>query len=536
MDIAVRELYDAGKKKINSDYNGALDVFTQIRDRAIAMADKKLLGEVLLDICLIYRNLSDSVNGFKTADHALKCFKELDNIEGQARANNYFGIFCFYSGLFQKALKYFMAAENMIKNMSCPKLYLSILSNIGEVYKEAANYDYAMVYYKKAEVLAIQNYLDVYRAAILTNIGDVHLIKNDLDKALDYFIKAFSHLDPNSNDIYTGELLKKIGVVHLNKGNLDISKNYFSQAKEKFESIDNKYYLIDTLIHLYDLEKLSKNSEALPILEQAYKIASLSSADKKLAEIEKRFHDYYLPIGEYKKALHHFTNYHYIITKTESLNLIHKLELLKLESESAGEIPSNVMLNEIIESQYIENTRIVDILKKQNSILKKQANYDSLTNMPNRRSINRKLKSLNNPKVDKCHTLMMIDIDHFKWVNDGMGHAYGDVCLEKIAHILLEEMGQFKGFVGRYGGEEFVCILENVDFDLVCHIVEQLCEKVDKANIPYTYEEKQLKVTISIGYTTIVDFSSTSVDEYIEMADNALYEAKGSGRNCVRKG
>ena len=68
----------------------------------------------------------------------------------------------------------------------------------------------------------------------------------------------------------------------------------------------------------------------------------------------------------------------------------------------------------------------------------------------------------------------MIDIDHFKWVNDGMGHAYGDVCLKKISNLLLEATEKVNGFVGRYGGEEFICILENVDLS-ICFTQEDYC-------------------------------------------------------------
>ena len=534
MNIAIRELYEAGKKKMNNDYHGALDIFTQVRDEALVGSDQKLLGEVLLDMCFVYRNLSDSVNGFKTSDYALKCYEGLNDIEGQARANNYFGIFCFYSGLFQQALKYFMIAEKMIQNEDCPKLYLSILSNIGEVYKEAADYDYAMSYYEKAKALAELFQIEVYQMAILTNIGDLHLKANDLNTAMASFTEALSHINASKDDIYAGDLFCKIGEAYMKSGNLHIARDYFYQAKEKFERIDNNYYLVYTYIQLYDLEILSESDEALPILGQANKLAIFCCADKKRAEIEKRFHDYYVSAGEYKKALSHFTNYHYLITKTESLNLINKLEILKLESELVNKRPTNVILNEIIESQSLENEKIVDLLKDQNLILQKQANYDTLTNMPNRRSINKKLKTLANPKPGTCHILMMIDIDHFKWVNDSMGHSYGDICLEKISHILSEAMGEVQGFVGRFGGEEFICILENFNVTSVCHIAEQLREKVENANIFYTHEGEQLRITISIGYTVISDFSRTSLAEYIEMADHSLYEAKSAGRNCIK--
>lgn len=535
MDATVRGLYEEGKKKMNSDYQDALDIFTQVRDRAIAEHDQNLLGEVLIDICLLYRNLSDSLNGFKTSDWALKCYEELNNIEGQARANNYLGIFCFYSGLYQQALNYFITAEKMIQNNeNYPKLYTSILSNIGEVYKEAGNFDYAMAYYEKAKKFTELHQIGDYLTPILTNIGNLYLQFSNLNKSMDYFMEALSRSNTSDDAIFIGELLSKIGIVHMNSGNFDTARNFFYQAKERFQSINNNYYLIDTLIQLYDLEVLPKSDGALSILEQAEKLAVFCKADKKLAEIDKRFHDYYISIEEYKKALDYFKNYHYLYTKTDSSNLIHKLEILKLEYELVNKMPPNPMLNEIIESQSTKSKKIVALLKKQNSLLEKQANYDTLTNIPNRRSINKKLESLTNPRIRKCHGLIMIDIDHFKWVNDGMGHSYGDVCLKKISNILLEAIEKVNGFVGRYGGEEFLCILENVDLDSVYSTAEQLRDKIINANISYTYEEKQHKITISIGCTTILDYSNNSITEYIDMADRALYKAKSSGRNCVR--
>lgn len=533
MKTTIRELYESGKKIMNMDNNSALNIFNKVRDEAMEANDLRLLGEVLLDMCMIYRNISDSVNGIKTSGLALECYEELNDKEGQARANNFLGIFYFYSGLFQKALLHFMTAKTMIKDEDYPKLYLSILSNIGEVYKEAANYDYAIAYYEKAEELARINRIKDYQANVLSNIGDVHMIKNNPARALEYYTKAFSLIGPDSDTLYSGELLKKIGIVHMKNMDLDIARDYLIKAKEAFEKIDNKFYLIETLISLYDLEALLGSKETLPILEQAQTLAILSGSEKKLAEIEKRLHDFYFLINDYKKALEHFTNYHYLICKTDSLNLIQKLEALKLENEELKKAPSSTILDEIIEFQYNESKKAFEELRKQNSILKKQAYYDTLTDLPNRRSIDRKLNSLESPKTGKCHAVMIIDIDHFKWVNDGMGHAFGDICLNKVSKILLEQVEQVDGFVGRYGGEEFLCIFENIDLTTVHNITDQLRYKIEEANINYTYKGRQLNVTISIGYTVINDFLSNSIDEFIEIADGALYEAKSLGRNTI---
>jgi len=533
MRTYTRELYESGKKIMNFDYNNALNIFHKVRDKAMETNDLRLLGEVLLDMCMIYRNISDSVNGFKTCREALKCFEELNDTESLARANNFLGIFYFYTGLFQKALRCFMTAKAAIKDRNCPRLYLSILSNIGEVYKEAANYDYAIAYYKRAEELAKANNIKDYQAMVLSNIGDVHVIKDNLTNALEYYTEAFSLIDPDSNILYSGDLYKKIGIVHLKKMDLDIAKSYLLKAKEAFEKIDNKFYLVETLLKIYDLEKLLGNQEILPILEQARTLASIIGADKKLAEIEKCLHDYYFLINDYKKALEHFTNYHYLVINSDSLNLIQKLEMLKLENEETDKMPPDNILDEIIESQYNESKKIIELLKKQNSMLEKQAYFDTLTDLPNRRSIERKLSSLENPEKGKCHAIMIIDIDHFKWINDGMGHAFGDDCLHKISSILHREVVQANGFVGRYGGEEFLCIIENTDLQAIHDITEQLRYRVENENICYTHKGKQYNVTISIGYTIITDFSDHSIDSYIEKADGALYTAKSLGRNTV---
>lgn len=535
MENTIRELYEYGKKIMNTDYNKALEIFIKVRDEAMETNNLRLLGEVLLDMCMVYRNTSDSVNGFKTCGQALKCFQDLNDVENQARVNNFLGIFYFYSGLFQKALRCFMTAKTMVKDKDCPRLYLSILSNIGEVYKEASNYDYALAYYEKAEELASINHINDYQAMVLLNRGDVYVIKDNLAKALECYTSAFSLINHDSNMLYSGTLLNKIGVVHMKNMDLDIAKDYFLKAKEAYEKIDNKFYLIETLINLYDLEILLGNNEAIHILEQARSLATFSGADKKLAEIEKRLHDYYFLINDYKKALEHFYNYHYLENKTDSFNLIRKLEILKLENEEMKNMPSDSTLDEIIECQYNESKKIIETLEKQNLILEKQAYYDTLTDLPNRRSIDRKLQSLMNPEKGKYHALMIIDIDHFKWVNDGMGHAFGDVCLKKISKILSQEVTEANGFVGRYGGEEFLCILENIDLPSISSIAEQLRYRIEEANIKYTYKGKKLHVTISIGYTIISDLSTKSVDQYIEMADGALYEAKSSGRNAVMK-
>lgn len=157
--------------------------------------------------------------------------------------------------------------------------------------------------------------------------------------------------------------------------------------------------------------------------------------------------------------------------------------------------------------------------------------YDGLTGLPNRRYLQVFFKQL----LFRCIRLknplacLMIDIDYFKTINDSYGHIVGDRVLQELG-VLLSHKNRGHEFVSRYGGEEFVLLLENISQDNVLKVGERIRSAIE--GYLFNAESQPVKITISLGGTILVPTDATSITEIIEKADRALYEAKNRGRNC----
>ncbi|UCN00773.1 diguanylate cyclase [Sulfurimonas sp. SWIR-19] len=159
--------------------------------------------------------------------------------------------------------------------------------------------------------------------------------------------------------------------------------------------------------------------------------------------------------------------------------------------------------------------------------LKKLATTDSLTEIYNRykidEAINLHIERYKRYREPFC--ILMFDIDFFKKVNDTYGHDVGDRVLKALSRLVLTHIRKTDIF-GRWGGEEFVIILENTSREKAVHIAEKLRKRVEAYSI-----DKKYKITISIGVT---EYSEPETrEELVKKADEALYKAKQNGRNQV---
>jgi diguanylate cyclase (GGDEF)-like protein len=158
--------------------------------------------------------------------------------------------------------------------------------------------------------------------------------------------------------------------------------------------------------------------------------------------------------------------------------------------------------------------------------------HDSLTDLYNRRYIKQMIPVEIAKSIDKNQPLSiaMVDIDHFKNINDTFGHTVGDVVLKKLGKILFKAIRGDGDWVARYGGEEFLVCLPNTDNKKAYKILERMREKIEKSQI--LVDNNLIQVTASFGLYSIIDNNLTAVD-LINCADSKLYEAKKLGRNKV---
>ncbi|MCT7654641.1 diguanylate cyclase [Oceanimonas sp. NS1] len=174
--------------------------------------------------------------------------------------------------------------------------------------------------------------------------------------------------------------------------------------------------------------------------------------------------------------------------------------------------------------------RTVSILCHRARQLSRLLARDGLTGLLNH-SHSKQALSQEHARVQRMghHTMVaMLDLDHFKKVNDNHGHATGDRVINTLAHLLQRRLRKTDS-LGRYGGEEFVAVLPECDAQQARTLFEQICH--DFAALKFRGQEQEFGVTVSVGLACLNDF--TTAEEALSAADQALYERKRLGRNGV---
>lgn len=179
--------------------------------------------------------------------------------------------------------------------------------------------------------------------------------------------------------------------------------------------------------------------------------------------------------------------------------------------------------------------QLVQQLEIEKKAAQMNANTDSLTGLANRRYFDEVLdKEFHRYKRSGSPiSLIMLDVDYFKKYNDTYGHLAGDNCLRQIGNTLKTVVGRVADSTARYGGEEFVVLLPDTDLEGAEALAERIRTAVETLAIPHSASSISKNVTVSLGVATMHTELLSSPEQFIGMADEAMYDAKKGGRNRV---
>lgn len=296
---------------------------------------------------------------------------------------------------------------------------------------------------------------------------------------------------------------------------------------QKHELISLANEMCKELITIIDnQEKASKEQLANYLFESAELVMNISEKDVSSTDFaETLFHNAYKELT--KKSLSSYAN---TSSKIDSLNEMHKKTLVECNG-------ANVDLPVITDKFDDIHSQMTDEIKKANDnikhlneqvkILERNSNLDGLTKVYNRRALSTYLREVCDKETlpHDLH-LLILDIDDFKQINDTHGHLAGDKVLIFIANILRKTLRDGDK-IFRYGGEEFVIVLNRLD-DMQCkNITNRLISLI--RNNKLIYKGIGLSVTMSIGATKFV--KGDTPDSLISRADKALYRAKEAGKD-----
>lgn len=173
--------------------------------------------------------------------------------------------------------------------------------------------------------------------------------------------------------------------------------------------------------------------------------------------------------------------------------------------------------------------RLVSQLYEEKETLSDLSMLDPLTGLYNRRGLKNRLDNILDNHAGS-HFVLLLDIDHFKAYNDNYGHAMGDQALARVS-VAIRDAVRSRDVVVRYGGEEFLVLMTNVNASIAMKLAERIRQYVVDLKIPHRFNEKvSTNVTISAGIAPIFD---NEFDQAVANADRALYVAKNQGRNTI---
>ena len=286
--------------------------------------------------------------------------------------------------------------------------------------------------------------------------------------------------------------------------------NDFFKTIEKLK-IDFLEQLSTLLEHQITSKNLNKN---IVVLEQ-----------KKLAQTNAIFNMIYQKNQKYsdciKNNIEHFNNINH------SLDILHRLQN-KNNSENIISLKNNLFnLNYIFNKLLSEHNLFI-----QN---KHYATHDVLTGLYNRHYFNTIVNyEINRSKQYKRHnnkfSILMIDLDNFKTINDSFGHIVGDVVLKHIATMLLKSI-RHSDLAARLGGDEFVIVLMETDLNQAVCVANRICKKIKKAKLISPYGDT-IHTSVSIGVSNYPE-NSTNAIGLMSSVDTALYKAKSLGKNII---
>ena len=205
------------------------------------------------------------------------------------------------------------------------------------------------------------------------------------------------------------------------------------------------------------------------------------------------------------------------------------LERARLEARAArGEAEMFAAQNRELGDAHAELERRTEQLERLQEQLRDQADHDHLTGLHNRRFLARELERLSAARADEPVSLAVVDLDHFKAINDAHGHDAGDRVLVRVAALLLAELRECD-IVVRTGGEEFVILLPGTESNAAIACAERLRAAIGQA--PWEEIAAGMALTASVGVASSP--GATDMDSLAKAADRRLYEAKRAGRDRV---
>ena len=509
----------------------ALDYSTRALEIHKDIDDPVGFAKALLGAGIIYRHINLYEKSLEHINEAYLYYKKVNNMLGIAKTSNQMGLVYTRLRQFDQAEFFYQITIDLPKGMVEEKTLASALREMAVINLESGDLASAMQYAKKAYITYKNKNLTSYISTTARIIGNIYRAQGNNNKAIEYYKESLSFARETGGKLYEIKSLTALAGILIG---IDTNEaiSLLKRSLALSTEIDDKLHMLYAYREIRIAEKLrGRIEESLRYAEEEIALTDIIQNERnedKLALEKAHLHSHKMEIE--LETLREKEKRHQLelekknnqIEIAAQARVISELELSKNKYASialAFLLAACLAIVLLVYRSFIAS-------KKRNEELDYLAARDPLTNCYNRRILfevmNRDFLDL--PQIEE-YCILMVDIDHFKSVNDTYGHSIGDTVLCGVAELLQANIRKSDS-VARFGGEEFCIILPNTTQEQAIRIAEAIRIKVEKA----TFDD--IPVTCSFGVTSI-KFKARTPSELIEQADLALYEAKSLGRNQV---
>lgn len=550
------------------EYDRAVARATEGRQLAERHGDKRGLARAVNNLGVIAQRRGDPLSAAEGFTQALAIYRELDaKIDIASALNNLGFVYATDLAEYERGLTYHVEALRIREQLGDKAAIALSLNNIGIVYGRLGEHDRAIEYFEKS--------LDLRRglgapnrvAATLHNIGDMHIERGAFDRALEYHGQALKIRQDIGDKAGLAMSHKSLGTVYTSMRSLDLAARHLEESLRLADAQGDKGNAARALVELSRLNRLRGRPEvATAQARRAEQIAEQTKAQEITRRALEELAAGYEQAGDSRAALAAYKNFKTISDRIFDTERTRRVEILerryqaerreheieRLEAErvrnALAAAESRVQRNAVagaalllgiigfgLYRRRVESARMAERLSV----------TDALTGLANRRYVlqtigadvaatSRRYRVAAPAAPDDADLLfLLIDIDHFKAVNDEHGHDAGDRVLQQMA-ALLRDACRASDIIVRWGGEEFLVICRFVDRALG----PTLAERVRSAVAEHPFDlggGRTLRRTCSIGAAAFPFVPAApdgvSWEQTVALADEALYDAKRTGRD-----
>ena len=453
----------------------------------------------------------------------------------------------FANGLFDLRL-----ANQLYERLGMPQQALTSLNAIAILYNRMGDHSQARYYFEAA--LKAQQAAGLRREQAVTqhNLGRALENLKDWDAAQHAFeaVLALSReIGYPRGEAYA---LRGLASVRNARGDAAGALGLLDQASELHHRTPDERLRAQILLQRgIAMRLLRRPAEALAALGEAQKVFSTADSRAELATTYGELATALSDQGDWRGAFEQQQKYKAVSDELLHRQLDQRFATLKVEFDSAAKDKENQLLmrEKAATERALDQERRASALRavvialaallvvvmgvlvwrhrRTSHRMQDLAMTDELTHLPNRRHVLGRLQGLLAQR--QACALLIVDLDFFKMINDEHGHLVGDDILRAIAGV-LRDSGRAPAELGRLGGEEFIVVLPEVDIDTAIAVAERLRLEVAELDVSHWLPDRN--ITISIGIT--IAEGGDTVSSVLRRADEALYQAKGDGRDCVR--